>query len=999
MAVEANNEKNGYIFQWKIEHVFHWWWLKKGEGIESPVFIADDLEETKWTLWFYPMEEENESNVGIYLQREKDCNGPDVMEVNYQFAFLAKDGSILKEKTALKNRFSKNDNWGFSTFEERERVFVNERELFLPEDTLNVQCTIWVTDQKPFKSNQLFATSVIKVKRRCCVWSIDKPHNLISDIRNKFRDYLIACNLLLYKNLDRLRVSFSSLDDSIKYISCSISIIDTEERKENCGIKKYFADDLSQMPLKFKVWLFSKNLIENRSRYFPNDVLSLDFEFVLLTVENSNCRGNSVQLENEVVGNEKFLSQNTAHLIDDLYSLYSDAILCDTEIRTFTKTFPVHKNILSARSPVFLSMFSRDMKEKNTGVIDIPDFDDDTIDRMLLYIYSDSLKDLKFESAYKLYKIANKYQILSLQNHCSSFLIKNLCATNACDILILADLHTDDDLKRDVQDYILRQRKQIFCSKEWKDFMRSHLELAADIMYMKLTKSRILLSVKDRFSKLLIKLMANALIAYNMRWKIENISHCLWLKKGEGIESPTFVVDAWEGTRWSLLLFPLGDSNGNCVGLFLKRKHDNGGPDIVEICYQLSFLSKDGSILKQRTIPKHKFMKNENWGFHEFESRERVFVTEREACIPEDTLTVQSTIWVTNEKPDKSNSLFATTVIKVKRRSFEWKIDSPSNFKSSIRNKFKDNLIDFDLVLSEGIDKLDIDMISFDKSIKYFSYNASVIDSEGRKKILASKMYYSRDLKKGVLSFMLFFPEMLMENKNQYFSNDVLSLDFEFVLATLEHSGCRLKYPKLENEVVRKEKFRSTAVPIDDFKSLYNDGIFSDTELRTSTKTFPVHKSILSVRSPVFRSMFSHDMKEKNSGYVDITDFDDETVHRMLLYIYTDTLEGLQFESASKLYKIADKYQILSLKSKCSTFLKENLCPTNACDALVLADVHNDNDLKTAVQDYILLQHKQVFCSEEWEHFMNTYVKLAADLMYRKITKSKMYLPRKRKSE
>ncbi|GBM91668.1 Speckle-type POZ protein [Araneus ventricosus] len=466
----------------------------------------------------------------------------------------------------------------------------------------------------------------------------------------------------------------------------------------------------------------------------------------------------------------------------------------------------------------------------------------------------------------------------------------------------------------------------------------------------------------------------------------------------ERIESPAFNADALEGTKWSLRLYPVGNTDANYVSFFLKREKDCSGPENFEVNLQLAFLGKDGSIVKEITSAKCKFMKYDSWGVQKFEELERLFVTERETFLPEDTLTVQCTLWTSEEKPDKSKYLFASTAIKVERRSFVWKIDKASTLKSCIRNKFKDNLIDFDLVLNEGFDRLDINMTSFDETIKYISCNTSVIDSKGRKKSYGSKKYFSCDLKKGVLSFMLLFPEMLMEDKSRYFPNDVLSLDFEFVLATVEHFGCRIKYPKLENGVVG-EKTQNTAVLIADFKTLYNDGIFSDIELRTSTKSFPAHKNILSARSLVFRRMFGSVKKEKNSGYVDITDFEAETIHRMLLYIYTDSMENLQFESASKLYVAADKYELLSLKSRCSSVLKENLCPENACDVYVLADLHNDDDLKSSVQDYILGQREEFFFSQEWKNLMTTHPKLAENLMYRKITNNKMYLPRKRKSE
>ncbi|GIY37151.1 TD and POZ domain-containing protein 3 [Caerostris extrusa] len=80
----------------------------------------------------------------------------------------------------------------------------------------------------------------------------------------------------------------------------------------------------------------------------------------------------------------------------------------------------------------------------------------------------------------------------------------------------------------------------------------------------------------------------------------------------------------------------------------------------------------------------------------------------------------------------------------------------------------------------------------------------------------------------------------------------------------------------------------------------------------------------------------------------------------MLGYLYTADVEGLQWESAIDLYKAADKYEILSLKKKCSSFLKLNLTPTTACDILLLSDLHMDGDLKTYVQNFIVKHHNEI---------------------------------------
>ncbi|GFQ83385.1 tdpoz3 [Trichonephila clavata] len=127
--------------------------------------------------------------------------------------------------------------------------------------------------------------------------------------------------------------------------------------------------------------------------------------------------------------------------------------------------------------------------------------------------------------------------------------------------------------------------------------------------------------------------------------------------------------------------------------------------------------------------------------------------------------------------------------------------------------------------------------------------------------------------------------------------------------------------------------------------------------------------------------MLTTDMKEKIQECVDVSDLEDDTVRRMLLYVYTDALEDLQGESALKLYAAADKYEIVTLKSKCGSFLQCNLCPNNLCEVLVLADMHGDADLKEAAQNYILRHEQEIFRSEKWAEFIKKNATLAAETM------------------
>ncbi|GFV49893.1 speckle-type POZ protein-like B [Trichonephila clavipes] len=234
-----------------------------------------------------------------------------------------------------------------------------------------------------------------------------------------------------------------------------------------------------------------------------------------------------------------------------------------------------------------------------------------------------------------------------------------------------------------------------------------------------------------------------------------------------------------------------------------------------------------------------------------------------------------------------------------------------------------------------------------------------------------------------------------MLNQHLYLKNDVLSLycecswrDGSPSTGTIESIDFGISSPCIGDDVNTKSytspgevsQLNNISDLKEDLRSLYDAGIFSDVKIRATTQTFHAHKTILSARSPVFRTMFMTDMKEKIQECVDVPDLEDDTVHRMLLYMYTNALEGLQWESASKLYVAADKYEIVRLKTKCRSFLKWHLDPNNLHDALILADMHADGDLKEAAQNFILT-HEDLLRSDEWTEFTKNNSILAAETM------------------
>ena len=89
----------------------------------------------------------------------------------------------------------------------------------------------------------------------------------------------------------------------------------------------------------------------------------------------------------------------------------------------------------------------------------------------------------------------------------------------------------------------------------------------------------------------------------------------------------------------------------------------------------------------------------------------------------------------------------------------------------------------------------------------------------------------------------------------------------------------------------------------------------TDVELLVGEKTFSAHRSLLSIRSPVFEAMFNSGMKEAVTGQVQIGDVEPNIFGHFLHFLYTGMLEpGADKE---EIYPLADRYQVETLVNLC----------------------------------------------------------------------------------
>ncbi|CAL1296283.1 unnamed protein product [Larinioides sclopetarius] len=501
-SYDTNSGKNGFSFIWSLEN-FEYCWLKTGHLLKSPTFIVDTIERTKWSLDIYPRGKESARWISLYLCREMDSKGPATIEVDFDLAFLAFDGSVLTSAIEYKHAFSKDDSWGFPEFEERETVFA-KRSMFLQQDSLMIRCKIWKIYGN-VESGQCIARTRIGVEKKAFLWKI--PNFSIFNHRQIFLNStsddepVMALNMFPSK-IRKIRgkrniyIEFVPSKKDIVFSTFKSSCVDTKGECMDCGEFELWFSPTIQSEVR-KLSLYNILMIRNDSLFLPNDVLTLCCELAFSTgIVLKGIEGTSYGCMAPFVSNNVISENTTTTIVEkpdsetsdikvDLSSMLRDNILWNVKLCSESEIFYANWFILSARSPVFRAMFQNDMKEKATDQIDIEDLKPDTVRRMLLYMYTDSLEELQWEIAYDLYVAAEKYQITSLKYKCASFLKINLSLTNACEVLHLADLHQDKELKSTVQDFILENDKSISNSSEWELLMQANVILAAETMLLK----------------------------------------------------------------------------------------------------------------------------------------------------------------------------------------------------------------------------------------------------------------------------------------------------------------------------------------------------------------------------------------------------------------------------------------------------------------------------------------------------------------------------------
>ncbi|KAI3834455.1 hypothetical protein MKX03_032566 [Papaver bracteatum] len=194
---------------------------------------------------------------------------------------------------------------------------------------------------------------------------------------------------------------------------------------------------------------------------------------------------------------------------------------------------------------------------------------------------------------------------------------------------------------------------------------------------------------------------------------------------------------------------------------------------------------------------------------------------------------------------------------------------------------------------------------------------------------------------------------------SSYLKNDCLSI----------HCTVEVVQDHFETVQTNIEEGKHYVIPvppsdmIQNLKGLLESEIGSDVTFQVGNELFRAHKSILAVRSPVFRTQFFGIEGNPDMETVAIEEFDPFAFKAMLLFLYSDELPETRELSDSDflctsitimqhLLTAADRFDLARLRLMCEEKLCEEITASTVATTLALAHQHQCLQLRTACLNF-----------------------------------------------
>ncbi|ODM98586.1 Speckle-type POZ protein [Orchesella cincta] len=227
----------------------------------------------------------------------------------------------------------------------------------------------------------------------------------------------------------------------------------------------------------FDTFILSSALTDPARPLIENNTIKIQCSVIIVDeMEKKVSVGMSYCIPSDEKRNEEFKSR----FAKDFGKMFNESNGTDVIISTSKTTFKAHTFILKARSPVFDRMLTVDMKEKESNVVQIADFDEDVVKGMLEHLYTGQT-DFISTLAPELLQIADKYDLAGLKQDCEYAMVKRLNIGDAATVLVLADTHNAPFLKEKTLAFINLNKDEFLKTAAFQDEFIAHPVAFADL--------------------------------------------------------------------------------------------------------------------------------------------------------------------------------------------------------------------------------------------------------------------------------------------------------------------------------------------------------------------------------------------------------------------------------------------------------------------------------------------------------------------------------------
>lgn len=134
---------------------------------------------------------------------------------------------------------------------------------------------------------------------------------------------------------------------------------------------------------------------------------------------------------------------------------------------------------------------------------------------------------------------------------------------------------------------------------------------------------------------------------------------------------------------------------------------------------------------------------------------------------------------------------------------------------------------------------------------------------------------------------------------------------------------------------------------------MLGESIHADITIKTSDGVLKAHKALLASSSPVFESIFQHDLKDKESSTIKIEDMSLDSCSALLSYIYGTIRQDDFWKHRLSLLSAANKYNMADLKDRCEESLLDDINSSNVLERLHDAWLYQLHKLKKGCMTYL----------------------------------------------